>query len=168
MRWLISLLRQAIPTAEREPELDTDEIHELAQAAPGDTVTSDVLANRDHRTATPLVEYIAADEQPEYVFRGSRLLIGDPDGTTTRNHPSRELLVVFSDQRLLFIVGGRLTDDLLELPLADVVETYLDEAGVHRYLVVEADREDDPMTFFADVTIEPNVEELRSVVDTRW
>jgi hypothetical protein len=66
---------------------------------------------------------------------------------------------------VLFVVGKYRTDDCMEVPLEDVVRAYLDDEDLRRFLVVEADREGNAMTFFADVTLEENSEAVEESVD---
>lgn len=154
MRDLLSWLGRYTSSGEQPPDVDEDLLTDLAAEARGETVTVDVLVNQDNRTNRPIVEYLEEDERPQFVFRGAGLLLSDPDGSVTREYPTRETLISISERRILFVVGGRLSDGLFEVPLEDVVEVYLDEASIRRYLIVEADREDDRMTFFADITLE--------------
>jgi len=160
VRRALSLLRRLTPTAPPDVDVDDDRVAALAADATSDTVTPGVLANRDNRSNRPIVAYLDGDEQPRYVFRGTELIVADPDGSSTRKHPTRELQVVLTDRRLLFVVGGRLADDLVELPLPAVRSAYVEDEGRRLYLVVDADREDTPMTFFADVTLEGNGQAL--------
>ena len=132
----------------------TDRHRRLSEAARSDRLTPELLATRGDRTSEPLATYVEADEQPHYVLRGSRLIIADQEGNVTRKHPTRLLAVLVTDERLLFVLGGRLADDIFEIPLADVVSIHRDDDHPQQYVIVEADREGDRMTFYADVTIE--------------
>lgn len=153
------------PIADGSPDRGGRCATTLAERAPGNGVTPAVLTNDHDRTATPLVEYLEPDERPRYVFRGGRLLIGDGGDSLVRKHPSKELQVLVSDERILFVVGEHLTDELFEVPLEDVVDAYLDTAeAVRRYVVVEANREDTQMTFFADVTLTSDIDDVRDGV----
>lgn len=143
------------------PCLPDKEVREMSDQARSDTVTEDVLTNQFDRTNLPIFEYIEDDEQPEYVFRGNRLLISDREGALSREFPTRELQVIISDERLLFILGDRISDDLWEVPLTSILNTYLDDKSWRNYLVVEASREGNEMTFFAEVTIETRDEEIQ-------
>lgn len=145
----------------------TDRHRRLSDAARSDRLTPELLATRGDRTSEPLATYLEADEQPQYVFRGSRLVMADSEDTVTRNHPTRLLVVLVSDDRLLFVLGGRLADDLFEVPLADVVSIHVDEDGPQQYVVVEADRDGDRMTFYADVTLEARDEVADGVAYVR-
>lgn len=158
----------------REASTEADErsrarAAELAADAPSETVTAAVLTSEGTGTRRPLVTYLDPNERPQYVLCGSALVVADADGSTTRKHPSRELRVVASDRRLLFVVGGRVADDLMEVPLGDVSVAYVDEEAARRHLVVEADREGVEMTFFADVTLHARpetVERCREYIGT--
>lgn len=162
MEWVApSSPSQSPAAADESPEIE-QRAATLAERAPGEGVTPAVLANDHDRTAAPLVEYLEPDERPRYVFRGGRLLIGDGSDSLARKHPSKELQVLVSDRRILFVVGEQFSDELFEVPLEDVVDAYLDDAeAMRRYVVVEADREETRMTFFADVTLTESVEDVR-------
>lgn len=135
----------------------TDRHRELARSASSETVTPELLALTGDRTTQPVATYLEGDEQPAFIFRGSRLLISDADDELARKHPTRLLVVLVTDQRVVFVVGGRLADDCLEVSLADVTGVYVDEADPQRHLVISAERDGDPMTFFADVTLDPQL-----------
>lgn len=145
----------------------TDRHRRLSDAARSARLTPELLATRGDRTSEPLTSYLEPDERPHYVFRGSRLVIADAEGNVTRNHPTRLLVVLVSDVRLLFVLGGRLADNLFEVPLADVVSIHVDEDRPQQYVVVEADRDGDRMTFYADVTIESRDEVTDGVAYVR-
>lgn len=145
----------------RDDETDPipEEVVEAAARARGETVTPGVLANRTGRSDLPIVEYLSEDEQPEFVFQGNQLLIDNDDSYVTE-YPTRDTQVVISDRRLLIVLGGHLSDDVWDVPLADVLDVYVDAESWKRYLIVEANREGEPMTFFVDVTLESATEEL--------
>lgn len=136
----------------------TDRHRELARSASSETVTPELLALPGDRTTQPVATYLEADERPEFLLHGSRLLISDADDELARKHPTLMLVVLVTDRRVVFVVGGRLADDCLEVPLSTVTDAYVDEADPQRHLVVSADREGEPMTFFADLTMEPQAE----------
>lgn len=159
--WLVG---HATPTETDEVTVD-DRVIEMAEQAPGDGVTPEVLANRFDRADRALVEYVEEDERPAFVFRGSTLLISDEDDSLARKYPTRETQILITDDRILVVLGGRLNDDIWGIPFDDVVEAYVDDEGRRRYLVVESDREENPMTFFADVTLETNWEDLHAGVE---
>ena len=161
LSWFV---RQSTPSPVDDEELDA-RASELATRARSDTVTDAVLANTLERTAECLLTYIEDDEQPEFVLRGSTLLVSDEDDSLTKKHPSRELQVVISARRLLFVIGGRIADHMLEVPLEDIVEVYVDAETHRRFLIVEADREGDVMTFFADVTLTADPADVRTGVE---
>jgi hypothetical protein len=149
--------------ADTGPEVDEDRARRLAAAATDDSVTTDALLAVDDRTQYPLVAYVEDDEQPEFLFRGGVLMVSDGD-STAREAPTRELAVVVSDRRFLFVVGGHLSDSLFEVPFEDVAMAYVDDEDARRYLVVETDRED-AVTFFADVTSDPRPDALRAAIE---
>ncbi|MCU4742429.1 hypothetical protein [Natronoglomus mannanivorans] len=146
-----------------DADADVD-VDELAAQARSDQLTPAVLSNDHDRSAYPLTAYLEADEQPAYVFRGGDLLISDAEGSLARKHPSRELQVVISDQRLLFVMGGRRSDELWEIPHEDVEEIYLDDESTKQYIIAESERDDALMTFFADVTLNMNPEHVREAL----
>lgn len=150
-------------TASTESEGVGKEIVKLAERSRSDRVTPELLAN-DEVTRHPLYTYIK-DEQPEYVLRAGELVISDADGTTAREYPTGEQRVLVSDRRFLFVVGGRVGDEIREVPLQDVAEVYLDADSARHYLVVEADREEVAMTFFADVTLDSDTDDVREAVE---
>lgn len=129
---------------------------ELATAAPNDSVTTKRLAGKEAQTHHPLVEYLEADERPQYILSGSELLISNEDDSLARKHPSRGMYLLASDQRILFVLGGRITDNVWEVPLNHIVATYVDGESMRQHLVVDADRDGVEMTFFADITLETN------------
>lgn len=167
LRFLGDSLKTSVPN---EVQIDED-LGELANAARGETVTATVLGHNE-RTRYPIVEYIDTDEneQPEYVFRAGQLLVSDGQETLARKHPSQEQQVLVTDRRILFVLGNRVSDEVMDVPLESIVETYLDTDSARTYLVVDAVREGDEMTFFADVTLEANGDELRAGVEyvERW
>ncbi|MCU4974062.1 hypothetical protein OB955_15135 [Halobacteria archaeon AArc-m2/3/4] len=149
----------------RVRSLDDEAVERLATQARGETVTVDVLTNEFERSKQPIVSYLDDDERPQYVVRGSSLLITNED-EVDRNYPTRELQVVISDERILFVLGGRKRDEVLTIPHEDLVDVYLDTVNEpRRFLVVDADHNDDEMTFFAKVTLEPAVDELRTAIE---
>lgn len=129
---------------------------ELAADAPNDAVTAERLAGKEEQTHHPLVEYLEANERPQHILQGSELLISNEDDSLARKHPSHGMYLLVSDQRILFVLGGRITDNVWEVPLNDVAATYVDGESMRQYLVVEANRDGVEMTFFADVTLETN------------
>lgn len=92
-------------------------------------------------------------------------MIADAEGSTTRKHPSRELRVVLTDRRVLFVLGRRVADDVMEVPFEDVSATHADEETARRHVVVEADRDRVEMTFFAEVTLEEHLEAVERCAD---
>ena len=137
---------------------------DLASRARGETVTADVLANRSNRSNDPLVEYLVDDELPHHVFLGNEVVIDNDDSYTTQ-YPTRHTQFVITDRRLLVVLGNRLSDTVWEVPLEDVLDVYVDDDSWKQYLVVEADRDDQRMTFFVDVTMESETDELLSGVE---
>ncbi|WP_207592667.1 hypothetical protein [Halomontanus rarus] len=150
--------------ADANPNADVD-VEKLAAEARSDRVTTEVLSNEHDRSAYPLTAYLEEGERPEYVFRGGDLMISDEAETLAREHPSRELQVVVSTRRVLFVMGGRRSDELWEVPLADVEGVYLDDESSRQYIIVESERDDAAMTFFADVTLNMNPTEVREAVE---
>lgn len=149
---------------ETGPDIDEERAAQLADRATDPEVTTETLTTSGDRTQYPLVAYIDEGEQPEYLFRGGALMVDDGD-SLAREAPTRELAVLVTDSRFLFVVGGRLSDSLFEVPFADAVMAYIDDEDNRTYLVVEADRDDDELTFFADVTMDPRPDVLRSAVE---
>lgn len=141
----------------------TDRHRQLSEAARSDRITADLLARSGDRTRAPVVSYLEEGEQPHYILRGTRLLIVDEDDTQVRKHPTRLLVVMISDSRVLYVLGGRLADDIFEVPLTDVRSIYFDEDEPRCHVVVEADRDGDRMTFFADVSLAAREEVVDSV-----
>lgn len=137
---------------------------DLASRARGETVTADVLANRSDRSNDPLIEYIGDDELPHHVFLGNEVVVDNDDSYTTE-YPARHTQFVITDRRLLVLLGNRITDTVWEVPLEDVLDVYVDDESWKQYLIVEADRNDQRMTFFVDVTMESETDELRSGVE---
>lgn len=159
-----------------------EEERRLAAAAESRTVTPEALARSGQRTDRPVTAYLDEGEEPRYLLRGSELLVADEETEeTVRHHPTREMVVVVTDRRVVFVQGGRISDDIVEVPLEDVVEAYVDDASLRNFLIVEAsheaDEEDDEEdegpeegiaalgivdetdrdahnTFFADVTLQ--------------
>lgn len=162
LSWLADRTVGSEPEA---PPIDQGVIDMAADAA-GQSVTPEVLVNHTERSYVALLEYLEDDERPEYVIRGGTVLIGDAEESLAREYPTRETQVVVSDRRLLVVLGRRITDDVWEVPLEDVVEMYVDDVeALNRYLVVEASRESTQMTFYVDVTIEPSTRDLRESVE---
>jgi len=136
----------------------------MAQQARSDTVTPDVLTNQADRSKRPIVTYLDDDESPEYVIRATKLIIGDGDDSA-RQYPTREAQLVVTDTRLLVLVGKRRSDDIYEMPLSTVTDIYIDEVDLPtRYVIVDANRAGEPMTFFADVTVESDLDAVESTV----
>jgi len=146
------------------PEIDEERAARLADEAADPAVTAEVLTAAGERTQHPIVAYVEDDERVEYLFRGGTLVVDDGD-STVRETPTSELAVVVTDSRFLFVVGGRLSDSLFEVPFEDVVMAYVDDEDERTYLVVDADREGDELTFFADLTMDHRPDALRSAVD---
>lgn len=162
---LLSWFLPSDPSSTERIEPDDERVVELATQAQGETVTPEILTNQTGRTERPVVEYLLEDEQPEYVFRGGELLLTDETDSLGRKYPSGETRVIVSDHRVLIVLGGRLSDDLWEIPLEDVIDVYVNSEGIKQYFVVEGHRDSNPMTFFADVSIESNTAELESGVE---
>ncbi|WP_415378878.1 hypothetical protein [Halosimplex sp. TS25] len=163
LRDLIDRFAAGIAT-DTGPDVDEERARRLADAAADSAVTAAALSASGGRTQYPLVAYVEDGEQPEYLFRGGTLLVDDGD-SLARETPTRELAVVVTDARFLFVVGGRLSDSLFEVPFADVVTAYVDDEDDRTYLVVEGDRDGDELTFFADVTMDPRVDALRAATE---
>jgi hypothetical protein len=153
----LDLLSWAFRSAAGEDDsLDvTDRHRRLSAAARSDRVTPELLTESGDRTSEPLDVYVEESEQPQYVLQGSELIVEDQEESLARNYPTRLLVVLVSDERFLFVVGGRLSDDLYEVPLADLQSAYVDEKETQRHVIVEANRDDDHMTFYADVSLTP-------------
>lgn len=151
-------------SADTGPEIDEERAARLADEATDPAVTAEVLTASGERTQHPIVAYVEEDERLEYLFRGGTLVVDDGD-STTRKTPTCELAVLVSDSRFLFVVGGRLSDTLFEVPFEDVVMAYVDDEDRRTYLVVEADRDDDRLTFFADLTMDRRLPALRSAAE---
>lgn len=163
LRDLIDRLAAGLAT-DTGPDVDEERAARLADAAAGPAVTAAALSDTGDRTQYPLIAYVDEGEQPEYLFRGGTLLVDDGD-SLARETPTRELAVVVTDSRFLFVVGGRLSDSLFEVPFEDVVTAYVDDEDDRTYLVVEGDRDGDELTFFADVTMDPRVDALRAAAE---
>lgn len=153
------------PSSANELDPDDKQVVELVDHARGETVTPESLTNQHDRTNRPLFEYLREDEQPEYVFRGGEILLEDETETLGRKHPTGETKLIISDRRFLIVVGGRLSDDVWEVPLEDVVDVYVNSSGIRRHLVLEGNTDANPMTFFVDVSIESNTAELKASVE---
>lgn len=134
----------------------TDRARALADQAESASLTPELLAKPGSRAAEPLLTYLDESEHPQYVFPGSELVIGDESESTIRKHPARQLVVAITDERIVFVVGGRFSDELFEVPLSSVTMAYIDDDRPRRHLVIEADQDGVPMTFFADVTLAPS------------
>lgn len=160
---LSHVVSSAVPGENDDYEI-TARARLLADQAKCDRLTPAVLAKPGSRTAEPLVSYLDDAERPQYVLLGTELLISDEADSTVRKHPARRLVVSISDERIVFVVGGRFSDELFEVPLSSVTMAYLDEDRRRRHVVVEADRDGAEMTFFADVTIDPHTDDLDSGV----
>jgi|GEM_PF-3381537 len=150
--------------ADTGPEIDEERAARLAEEATDPAVTADVLTAAGERTQHPIVAYVEEDERLEYLFRGGTLVVDDGD-STARKTPTCELAVVVTDSRYLFVVGGRLSDSLFEVRFEDVVMAYVDDEDRRTYFVVEADRDGDELTFFADLTMDPRPDALRSAAE---
>lgn len=145
---------------------DDPEIERMARNARGETVTPETLANEFGRSRHSVLSYLDDAENPEYIVRGSEVMIVNDDDQVTRSHPTRETQVVLSDERVLFVVGGTVSDEIWVVPYDDLVDVYLDEVDHPRkFLVIDANREGNPMTFYTKVTLEPAVEEIRRAID---
>ncbi|WP_276256677.1 hypothetical protein [Halomontanus rarus] len=147
-----------------QTEID-HEAARLARNARDETVSTAALANHHDRSRMPLVVYLDEDERPQFVFRGSVLLVSDADDELARNYPTREIQVVITDRRIIFVIGNKRSDDVLEVAFENVHDVYLDEESWRRYLVVDAKNDGDPMTFFADLTLESRFENLKRAVE---
>lgn len=163
-----ALRRRLSSIDETEPSAETVE---LAKEARGSSVTPAVLANQNGRSKRALVEYLANGERPEYVLMGNLIIIDNGDSYNTK-YPTRDTQVLVSDQRVVIVLGGYLSDDLWEMSFEDIQEVYVDDEGIKDYLVVDAIRDGNPMTFFVDITVgngksdrRPGVKFLRERVD---
>ncbi|WP_436922923.1 hypothetical protein [Halosimplex amylolyticum] len=154
----------AVFATDAGPDVDEERAARLADAAADPAVTATALSTPGDRTRYPLVAYVDDGEQPEYLFRGGTLMVDDGD-SLARETPTRELAVVVTDSRFLFVVGGRLSDSLFEVPFEDVVTAYVDDEDDRTYFVVEGDRDGDELTFFADVTMDPRPDALRAAAE---
>lgn len=146
LSWLVGRGRST------DPEV-TERHRRLTDRARSGRLTPERLALPGERTSEPLDAYLEDGEQPHFVLVGSRLLIVDAAGSSNRKHPTRLLVVLVTDDRLLFVVGGRLADDVFEVPLSDVTSISVDEDDPDRHVIVEADRDDEEMTFYAEVAL---------------
>jgi len=95
----------------------------LAEMAPDDSVTTEVLSGREGRfsTATPLakppVTYLEDTEAPAYVLtnakrgigRGSKRNTVSPDG-------ERRTVILVTGRQTLCLVGGESEDEVIEVP----------------------------------------------------
>ena len=160
---LVSFVKEGLTPSDPDDGFE-ETAFELARSATDESVSVDVLTERD-RTRHPVISYLDGDERPEFVLRGGTLLISDATGSLAREHPAGELLVVVTDERVVFVLGGRVSDDLWEVPLGDVTSVYLDDESTRTQLIVEANRDDVEMTFFADLTLESRRDSIRACVE---
>lgn len=127
--------------------------YEMASDAMGEGVTASRLANEAGVTNRPILEYLEDGEVPEYVLSGTKLIISGEEDYTTE-YPTRETQVVVTDRRVLIILGGHLSDNSWEVPFTAVLDIYLDDVGWHEYVIVDAEREGEAMTFFVDCAVD--------------
>lgn len=121
-----------------EPGGDVDQAtRDIAARATDEALTPAALVATE-RSYRPLLEYLEDEEQPHYLFEGSELLIEDDEDNVVRNHPTRALQVVVTDERVVYVLGDRTADNVLTVPHEDVVDVYVDDVDLHRYLIVEA------------------------------
>lgn len=146
--------------------VDESRIDALARAG-DDSVTRPLLRNDQGYTARPPVAYLHEDETVEHVLHGSNLAIGTPgDDDAMVEQPSTRTLTFVTTERVLFVVGSRLSDSLWSIPYEGVTDASLrrDEDG--HMLVVHADHEDDTRTFYANLALEQDTDYLRGVMRT--
>jgi hypothetical protein len=124
---------------------------EMTDNARGETVTAARLSGQNDRSARPLYEYLDDSEQPEFVLSGMQVIFDDGDDYETK-YPTRETQVLVTDRRILVVLGGQFGDDSWQVGFDDVLDVYVDDESVKTYFVLDAVREDEPMTFFVDVT----------------
>jgi len=108
----------------------SDEVQDLIDAARGDSVTADKLAEAsagvgkwDRLNDAPLIDYLREDEQPHYIISqqqksGIRVTNGediDPDG-------KYRTMMTVTDQRVLFTAGGKNGDTVASVSLDDITE----------------------------------------------
>lgn len=142
----------------------SDEVRSMVEGARSDSLTASLLAESAGRTNVSLFEYLEDGEQPHYVLRGTRLVLVDASDKQDRKHPTGILVVLITDTRVVFVLGGRFGDDVYQVPLADVTSAYVDRDDPKQHIVVEATADGDPMTFFADVSLE-SFDEVRAGVE---
>lgn len=147
----------------RNPGESVGDPAELAAGAASDRVSPDVIAEPG-RSKESLVTYLAEGEQPEHVVFGNEVIVDNGD-SHSRKYPTRETQVLVTDRRVVVVLGGQFSDDLWEMAHDDIETVYVDEEGLKDYLILDATRDDDPMTFFVDVSVEDADSAVRSAVE---
>jgi len=106
-----------------------DRAETLAEMAPDDSVTAEVLAGREGRftTATPLaappVTYLEDTEAPAYVLTNKKRGIGlGSKRNTTAPAGERRTVILVTGRRTLCLVGGESSDDVIEVPHESVAK----------------------------------------------
>jgi len=150
---LLTWLREGFRTSEDESP-DPAAYEPMADAAEGASVSADILAGAGEHTKIPVAEHLEDGEQPHHMLRGGEVIAVDESDNVARQYPALETVAVATDSRLLVVVGSHVSDDVIAVPREDIVAVDVDPDRYRRYLVVDADTDDEPMTFFVDVTLE--------------
>lgn len=142
----------------RDEGPDPADLEPMAEGASGESVRAEILAGSGEQTKLPITEYLEDGEQPHHMIRAGEVVAVDETDSVARKYPGLETVVVATDRRLLIVIGGHVADDVMVVPAADVVSVDVEPERYRRYLVVEANREGEPMTFFVDATLEGDEE----------
>ena len=161
---LLSWIREGFATGQDVDEPDPEAFDSIVDAAEGESVRAELLAGAGEHTKVPLAEHLDEGEQPHHMLRAGEVVAVDESDSIARKYPGLETVIVATDQRLLIVLGGHVGDDVMAVPLEDVSEADVESDRYRRYLVVDADRDDEPMTFFVDATLEGDEDRIWDVV----
>jgi len=107
-----------------------DRAETLAEMAPDDSVTAEILSGREGRfsTATPLsaapVTYLEDTEAPAYLLTNAKRGIGlGSKRNTVSPEGDRRTVIVVTGRRTLCLVGGEDDDEVIEVPHESVAKT---------------------------------------------
>lgn len=154
-RLIGSILGSSLDPPAQEPadavDVDRSEVAKLANAAAGQKVTPELLANDDDYVYRPPITYLEEGEKPEFALMGVQLWIGDANLTKPDEIPFTRIIVLITDERIVLIVGKNVCDTVWQIPFESVKYVTIKYSEAESYFVVDAVHEGVEQSFLVEL-----------------
>lgn len=113
---------------------------ELVKSAHGSLTVEDLTKSRGTYQGFDggsILSMIGTDEQPHYVYEGSKVTVDAGDGPSSKSNLTSQVYTVLTDSRILVTVVGQHEKDTMTIPYDSITSVDIDSGMVHNYLVID-------------------------------